>query len=161
MRTLCAWGRNRISYSSFSSCLEDKIGLEEWLPIWTVNIAACSREFLQVSTYTINEKWEWETTEEKPRLLFFFFKEKALDNNLIPLLGFVGFEFPFSQNWLGNVNVLKCSEEALGGGAIALLVYWLYTNKYVDGPPKRNFISKFSFPLELSKVAIPWARRKL
>lgn len=60
----------------------------------------------------------------QPRLLFFFFfKEKALDNNLIPLLGFVGFEFPFSQTWLGNVNVLKCSEEALGGGAIALLVY--------------------------------------
>lgn len=103
----------------------------------------------------------------KALLFFFFFKEKVLNNNVIPLWGFVGFDFLFSQNWLGNLNVLKCSKAQNRSmrrsiwRAIALLVYWLYADKYIDGPPNRHFINKSSFPLDLSKVATPWTKRKL
>lgn len=137
------------------SFLEGKTGLEEWLSIWIASIAECSRESFYVSLCITLMKNE--NREEV--------KEKFLNNNIIPLSRFVGFECPFSQNWLGNSNMCKYSE---GQKQIhhneELLLFWSTdsTNKQIVRSPNRYFISKFSCPFELSKVVIiPQARKKL
>ena len=66
------------------------------MPIRAVNIAAHSRDFLQVSTYIILMKSE---NEEQVK------KSPFITMQYLPLFGFVGFELPFNQNRLGNLNM--------------------------------------------------------